>query len=151
MASNQSPQDPVGNVDRRQRTNSKKSGDGSSRWLEDHLEALRQNIVKKASACAKADGRDETEPRDIAQAALLFAPGKQFPASTDAVPFLTRMGITGVTLMSCLLAAAFGVIGAYQTRAGNAQIASGAFDIAKIFAGAIVGSTGAAVAARARP
>jgi hypothetical protein len=122
--------------------------DGASYWLDDHLRILRRRINSEALALAKLDGRDEVEPRDIAQAAILFAPGKEVIKNEEEMSFSKRMSlsITGVTLMSCLLAAIFGIIGAYQTRAGNAQIASGAFDIAKIFAGAIVGSTGASVA-----
>jgi hypothetical protein len=55
------------------------------------------------------------------------------------------LSITGVTLVSALLAVAFGIIDylvGSQAAAQGAQFASGAFDIAKIFAGAVVGSTG---------
>jgi hypothetical protein len=123
---------------------------GSTQWVDAHLNILRKSIYEEAASRAKADGRDQPEPRDVAQAALSFAPGDRLPASGSAIPRFAALGITGVTLVSCILAVVFGLIGVYQTRAGNDQIASGAFDIAKIFAGAIVGSTGATVSAARR-
>jgi hypothetical protein len=133
------------------RAGSKKTTvDGSSLFLDDLLESLRERILREAHEAAKRDGRDDVGPSDIARAGLLFAPGTEFGYRRDIFGTLTRIGISGVTLMSCLLAAAFGLIGVFQTRAGNAQSASGAFDIAKIFAGAIVGSTGVAVAAASK-
>lgn len=126
------------------------SSHGSSEWLDTHLDILRKSIFEEAALRAKASGRDEPEPRDVAQAALSFAPGDQL-RNPGSVSRLSALGITGVTLVSSILAIAFGLLGMYQTRAGNGQLASGAFDIAKIFAGAIVGSTGAtAISTRRR-
>ena len=149
MPNDESIKGQSGNVYRKPDSSSEIAESGGSQWLDEHLDTLRQSIFKEASSRAKAKGHDEPEPRDIAQAALLFAPGDPSPPY-DRFYSLTKIGITGVTLVSSLLAIAFGLIGMYQTRAGNAQMASGAFDIAKIFAGAIVGSTGATVASKRR-
>ena len=124
--------------------------DGASQWLHDHLQSIEETIRKEAGQIAKSDGRDKVEPRDIADAARLFAPGKQFPDRRDEIdiPFRKRMAlsITGVTLVSSILALAFGAIGAVAAYRGSTDFAQGVWDIVKLFAGAIVGSAGASVA-----
>jgi len=125
-------------------------GTGVSVWLADHLKVIEAKIKEKAKATAEDENHDSVQPADIAAAAMLYAPGKEFPlAKGEAdLPFWRRMAlsITGVTLVSAALAVAFGVIG-YYIGTKNPSAATGAFDIAKIFAGAVVGSTGASVAA----
>jgi hypothetical protein len=58
-------------------------------------------------------------------------------------------GITGITLVSAILAIAFGVLALVNIGLADAQ-RSTLLDIAKLLAGAIVGSTGAAVAIGAK-
>jgi hypothetical protein len=128
------------------------SSDGKSKWLEEHLKLIEKKIRTEADKIAEREGHGEdVEPGDIATAALLYAPGNQFPAGGDVlnIPFWRRMAlsITGVTLVSGLLAIVFGVLGYFEKNGQNPQLASGAFDIAKIFAGAVVGSTGSSLAA----
>jgi hypothetical protein len=145
--------------------NPSQPSDDTSQWLAGHLETIKRKIRDEAAAIAKADGREnKVEPRDVAKAALRYAPGEAFPAEQESrlqiplemqIPFSKRMAlsITGVTLVSALLAIAFGVIGylvGTRAAAQGAQFASGAFDIAKIFAGAVVGSTGATLAANTK-
>jgi hypothetical protein len=113
---------------------------GTSQWLDDHLETVKSKILTEASRYANRDG--SIEPRHIAEAAKLFAPGFEVPRE----PLIVRTGIVqgifswtpSITTVSALLAIAFGVIG---WRAPSPS----AFDIAKVFAGAIVGSAGVAV------
>ena len=123
--------------------------DGPSQWLRDHLNLIEEKVRTKAAELAARDGREnKVEPRDIAEAALLYAPGKPCPQSdTSPPPFWRRMAlsITGVTLVTAALAIAFGLIGYFA-----GKDAPGAFDIAKIFAGAVVGSTGATLAANVK-
>ena len=67
------------------------------------------------------------------------------------LPFWKRMAlsITGITMMSGSLAILFGIIGAISVTTDN-QITTGAWDIAKIFAGAVVGSAGSTLATQSR-
>jgi hypothetical protein len=112
--------------------------------LDDHLQGIRSQILREAKYLASRSKRDQVAPLDVAEAAGKFAPGKRFPAEP---PFWQRIGssLSAITLVSAALAALFALIGVvlnWQT--GGAQAgSSGYFDIAKIFAGAIVGSSGA--------
>lgn len=109
---------------------------------------IEAKIRKRADAMADSEKRP-VEPRDIASAAMLYAPGLLYPDKKTEldIPFFRRtaLSITGVTLISGLLAITFGLIGYFAAK-GDQAIASGAWDIAKIFAGAVVGSTGSTVA-----
>ncbi|HEX7177009.1 MAG TPA: hypothetical protein VF240_17255 [Pyrinomonadaceae bacterium] len=121
--------------------------EGVNQWLRAHLATIEQRIRKQAETLAKAEGRDDIEPKDIAQAAQLYAPGELFtapPRERLTLKEKVLSSISGITLISALLAIAFGIIG-YAAAAKGSEITSGAWDIAKIFAGAVVGSTGAAV------
>ena len=53
--------------------------------------------------------------------------------------------ITGLMVVSAFLALAFGVLGVLGLKAEPNAVASGFLDIAKIFAGALVGAAGASV------
>jgi len=123
--------------------------DGSTQWLRDHLKEVEAKIRDRAKGIAD-DEKRPIEARDIATAAMLYAPGLQYPDKRSEldIPFFRRMAlsITGVTLVSALLAIAFGVIGYYATKGNQPNLANGAWDIAKIFAGAVVGSAGSTVA-----
>ena len=83
------------------------SSDGVSRWLEDHLRVIETKIRNEADSIAKNEKHERVEPGDIASAAMLYAPGSQFPERRDelSIPFWRRMAlsITGVTLVSGVL------------------------------------------------
>lgn len=116
-------------------------------YLDDQLAIVRSLIINEARSLAKRSNRETLEPNDIAEAATQFAPGKRFPGEPK---FWQRIAssISAITLISAVLAIVFGVIGAF---AGSQPAnASGYFDIAKLFAGAIVGSSGANIAAARR-
>ena len=124
---------------------------GKSEWLKDHLKVIETNIWKKANDIAKDEERT-MEPRDVAQAAASYAPGKELPPTEkrrarDVMYEKLALSISGVTLLSALLALAFGLI-AWRAAANNSssEVAKGAWDIVKIFAGAIVGSAGTTMA-----
>jgi len=145
-------------------------------FLEAHLKTIEQKIRTRAAQFARDDGSGEqVQPMHIAAAARLYAPGyplfewatsvggtkdgqgtgqaeNQPSNGTEAtgqptVGFRDRIlsSISGITIISAILAIVFGVIGAYGLRAGTEGV-QGFIDIAQIFAGAIVGSAGAAVA-----
>ncbi len=121
-------------------------------WLDDHLASIRAQIIKEARYLAKKSERERLEPLDVAEAARQFAPGKRFPGEPK---FWQRIGssISAITLVSAILAVLFGTIGAllnHRTPEIQAGSPSGYFDIAKLFAGAVVGSSGANLAAAFR-
>jgi len=111
--------------------------------LDEHIELIKKAIIEEARA---ASGSGTLQPMQVLDAAKLYAPGYRLP--TQTYTFWSRIGesISGITLISALLAIIFGSFGwSLGTPAG-----AGLLDIAKIFAGAIVGSTGAAVASSIR-
>jgi hypothetical protein len=110
---------------------------GGQRWLNEHFQLLESKIVNEAKSQAKDDGREVIEPKDISNAALMFAPG--YLLQTD-VSFWTRIfpSISGITLVAGFLAVIFGIIGAVTNQPGY-------FDIVKVFVGAVLGSTGASI------
>ncbi len=81
------------------------------------------------------------------EAAKRFAPGVRFPAA-----FRERIlaSLSGMTLVSAALALVFGVIGVIGVLMGHGASAAPYLDIVKLFAGAVVGSTGAGVALASR-
>ncbi len=93
------------------------------------------------------------EARFVFDAAKEYAPGPRIPECPPAEdpPLWHRLlsGITGITLVSAILAIAFGVLALVNIGLADAQ-RSTLLDIAKLLAGAIVGSTGAAVAIGAK-
>jgi len=114
--------------------------------LDNHLKRIRKLIVQEAVRIAKDRGvqpPDPPEELDVAEAAKRFAPGKKFPE--DALWQRTKSSLSGITLVSALLAVVFGILGALVNygHLANAGSSTAYFDIAKLFAGAIVGSTGA--------
>ncbi len=130
--------------------------DGALRWLDEHLNVIRSKIIREANETAGTANRN-VEPRDVVDATGKYAPGERLapPFRRSVIDFMDKVSvsITGVTIVSALLAIVFGVIGFWvgtHTVGPADQLSSGAFDIAKIFAGAIVGSTTATVAANIR-
>jgi hypothetical protein len=127
------------------------------RALDDHMEFLKTKIKREASSIAQSKDQN-VGLSDIAEAVSRYAPG--VPISTDRrkddISFRRRFGaaLTPVTVVSAFLAVVFGGIGLaivlWGGDNGSVQYSQGAFDIAKIFAGAIVGSTGASIATNAK-
>lgn len=113
-------------------------------WLDNHLELIRQLITQEAFRTAGERELQSPNGLDVAEAAKRFAPGAKFP---DEPSFSERIksSLSGITLVSALLAVVFGVLGVLQQQNQAAY-----FDIVKLFAGAIVGSTGAGVALASR-
>ena len=115
-------------------------------YINDYFKGLTAVINGRALAIAQEQGRKDVQARDVAQACSEIAPGSPFPKEQT---FWQRIGstITGITLISAILAIVFGGIGFAGLRWGGAQGAESVkafIDIAQIFAGAVVGSTGAA-------
>lgn len=113
-------------------------------YLGDYFKGLSAVIYSQALQIADGHGRDEIQTRDIAQACAEIAPGGPFP---EQQTFWERIGssITGVTIISAILAIIFGIIGAVGLVTDTNAIQP-FLDIAQIFAGAVVGSTGAIAA-----
>jgi hypothetical protein len=117
-------------------------------WLENHWQSVRTRILHDASRLASDEGdRSTLIVSDVSTAAMRFAPGRLFP--DDYVGFWTRLGtsLTAVTITSAVLAIVFGFF--YLQAGGLCATLGGANptyrDMMKLFAGAIVGSTGAGV------
>ena len=114
---------------------------GAKAWLDDHLLYIKRKIIEEARKVAKESrGEDTIQPLDVAEAAKLYAPGRQISAQKE-ISFWRRLtdSITGITLISAILAIVFGFLGYFT------PTQEGWLDIAKIFAGAVVGSAGAAI------
>ena len=88
----------------------------------------------------------------VAKAAELYAPGREFmqPKEAAPTPFWSRISesFSGITLVSAALAVIFGVFGYLEH--GDKDNAQRWLDVAKIFAGAVVGSAGATVVGAGR-
>ena len=52
--------------------------DGTTQWLQEHLKQIEAKIRKRADAMADSEKRP-VESRDIASAAMLYAPGLLYP------------------------------------------------------------------------
>ena len=119
--------------------------------LDNHLERIRKLIIDEAIRIARDRGAQVAVPPeelDVAEAAKRFAPGRKFPE--DALWQRTKNSLSGITLVSAALAVVFGILGALVNYGHLANAGSGTayFDIAKLFAGAVVGSTGAVIGVR---
>ena len=119
-------------------------------YLNDYFTDLTTQIYRQALQVADREGRrEEIQSRDVAQACIDIAPGRPFPVEQTLGQ---RIGssITGITVISAILAVIFGIIG-FAGLARGEDVVKPFIDIAQIFAGAVVGSTGAAaVASRAQ-
>ena len=138
-----------GSGDSRLRNNNPSElGQEASDWLKAHLEVIEGRIVNEAQARARDAQHRSIEPSDVSLAAMKYAPGRAFPEDRElTLGERIGMSISGITLISAVLAVLFGAMGAIQAGEGDA---TAWYDIAKIFAGAVVGSTGAAAVASAR-
>ena len=120
--------------------------------LEQHMVKVGRHIREKAVQLAKeeADGPRVAEVSilHLATAIRSIAPGIEIEMNVGAekpVGFFRRL--PPVTTISAVLTVVFGVIGVLAIRYGGNNIEGRGFvDIAKIFAGAIVGSATAAAA-----
>jgi hypothetical protein len=129
-----------------------------------YMDSLTDTIVGRAKEIAGNERR--IEPWHVDEAIQEYAPGHPVseviadhvrqgvaasaPLDESWLRSITR-SINGVTIISALLAVAFGFLA--LSGVGGAEggtTASGFLDIAKIFAGAVVGSTATGVAAEAR-
>jgi hypothetical protein len=141
-----SPQDPKAEVPPEIRIRNKQRVE---QYLSDYFTDLTTQIYRQALQVADSEGRrDEIQTKDVAQACRDMAPGRPFPIEQT---FRQRIGssITGITIISAALAVIFGVIGfaGLGPGGGKDDVVQPFIDIAQIFAGAVVGSTGAAAVA----
>jgi hypothetical protein len=116
-------------------------GEGGRVFLEEYVTDLRKEIVGRAQKIAEErEGKNaRARAKDVAQACDEIAP--DYPREQKWRHTILS-SITGITLISAALAIIFGALGLWGGT-GNQQAW---LDIAQIFAGAVVGSTGAAVA-----
>ena len=122
---------------------------GVQAFLDDHLAKIRERIIDEALRQG-GDSPDRTaiEPMVIAEATKSFAPGDLVPIGGRRVSTMQRLfePVTGLTIVCAALAVVFGVLGLWADKAN----AAGWLDVAKVFAGAVVGSTGAGVVSSVR-
>jgi len=133
--------------------------DFHSETLDNHLKALRQEIVRLALKDTERDGKTRG-PSDAAiwKAALRLAPGLPYPEKSTWFDRLSNGLANNTTLLAILtiVFAIMGLIGSGAIPLGRTVSTSAAqsltpfLDIAKIFAGAIVGSATANAALRAK-
>lgn len=119
---------------------SKTLSEGASSWLREHLTIIEERIITEAGELAKTAGRNEVDPADIANAAMNYAPGTRFPTA-DEKSFGRRLldSFSGITLLAAMMGLIFAIIGALRPAEPEW------FDMVKLFAGTVVGSSGAQV------
>lgn len=129
-------------------TSNAKSAEPTAGWLDKHMEIVKNRILERASELAEAE-KCAIEPRHISEAAKVFAPGIELPPKKEGWPASITAFFSAIfawspsiTTVSALLAVVFGAIG-WRSPVGTAG--ANAFDIAKVFAGAIVGSAGVTI------
>lgn len=138
--------EPGANLD--QRRVEPELDEDSRGYLDAHLESIRRKIVKRAVELAKQEDSPHP-PLDLTlveRASDDFAPGTRVPAPVEPKESWgdrLKAGITGVTIIAAVLAVIFGGLAIINPINGQQ---TGFLDLAKLLTGAIVGSTGAAVA-----
>ena len=124
--------------------------DGTSKFLQEHLDEIKKKIEARAEKLMSGDGL--SEQMAVAKAIEAFAPGHEFvrPTEPRPTPFWSRISesFSGITLVSAALVVIFGLLGFYDHSAADS--AQRWLDIAKIFAGAVVGSAGVSVMSTSR-
>jgi len=115
-----------------------------SEWIEAHLEEVRREIESRA----KGIGGDGVTLEDVAAAIAVVCPIKH---KTDEMsksnPGLLRVffaSLPAIAWVSAVLAIVFGVLGIFAPGHEPTQ-QQGWLDIAKIFAGAVVGAAGTTI------
>jgi hypothetical protein len=123
----------------------------SSDFLTEQLATVKERILREAAQKATKENRKVVELNDIASAYSKYvegAPAIPQRSSIQVIPlFIERVfsSVSALTIVSAFLAVAFGYLGYKATTHQE-----GLYDIAKIFAGAVVGSTGAKAATSLR-
>ena len=126
---------------------------GAEAFLDDHLSRIRKNIIEEAERQAGNNSSSTTiEPMIVAEAAKAFAPGSFVSPNLKRMNTIHRLlePVSGLTIVCALLAIIFGSLGLWANNGPNAANATGWLDVAKVFAGAVVGSTGAGVVTSVR-
>jgi hypothetical protein len=121
--------------------------DGAKAFLDGHLAKVRERIIEEAAKQSDSSIQPlALEPMALADAAKSFAPGDLVPVSSGRTSIWQRLfdPISGMTLVCALLAVVFGVLGLWAQKNAKADAQSW-LDVAKVFAGAVVGSTGAGI------
>jgi hypothetical protein len=124
----------------------------TTKVIDEQLEKVKGMILAEAKNLAAKESREEVGLEDIASAYLKLVQGTRLYEDKaprfGVLPLLINRvfsSISGLTIVSAILAIVFGYLG-YRSPANQ----SGLYDIAKIFAGAVVGSTGATAASNIR-
>jgi hypothetical protein len=111
-----------------------------------YIESVRPRIKDRATELAKQDERSEPTAIDIFHAIEDFVPGKSLPATMERTQNWFSRTFSGFTAVAGLMTLAFGVLGlagAYSTSVAVTEATKGFLEIAKIFAGAMVGGAAA--------
>ncbi len=114
------------------------------RLIDDHLPAIESVIRLNAEERAKKEQRSEPSAMDCMKAVQEYMPGTPIVPEKPKWVWLNQ-NVTGFMVITALMALTFGVIGTRGDGAG----AAAALEIAKIFAGALVGGAAGAGAAAA--
>ena len=113
----------------------------SQQWLDAHLEKIREAVIDDA---VKRSGDGEPSPEDVAISAMKIAPSERMALEATkprgiSLPFgFIFRSLPPIAWVSALLAIVFGGLGLYADPSSQ----QGWLDIAKIFAGAVVGAAG---------
>jgi hypothetical protein len=124
------------------------------RTWDEYIGPIKRKIENRAIEIAKADdGRTEVTSGDVIDALREFVPGKPvYPGPPEPRQnWLSRTftGFTGIVAFMTLAFGALGALGLFSTNAEVVKATQGFLEIAKIFAGAVIGgSVGAAAVKR---
>ncbi len=117
-------------------------------FLLSYLGELDADIKSRAKDLA---GKDMPSTKNLAQAAFEYAPGKSGPMQKgwgERIWTALSSLFSSIIFLSALLAVTFGILGlSGAAGGGDSTTTQGFLDIAKIFAGAVVGSAGASAVA----
>ncbi len=120
----------------------------NAQWLDQHMLEIKQQIIQRTSELDKEAASKAPMSLALARAVQEYAPGSVFPANENKgwwASIISQM--SAVTFVSAILAITFAMIALLVSSVDGATAADAAayIGIAKIFAGAIVGSTGVTV------
>ncbi|WP_315720454.1 MULTISPECIES: hypothetical protein [unclassified Bradyrhizobium] len=106
-----------------------------------YIPPIRQKISNRASEIAKEADRSELEAGDVFVSLNEYIPGNKFPSQMAPKPEgwwnRTFVGFTAVVALMTIAFGVLGVVGLIYNPAKEAT--SGFLEIAKIFAGAVIG------------